>query len=229
MSSQLEWFPDWFYRHMKRFHWFEWPKEPDKQLITAETFESNMVSRGIVHEAVAEVASVRLAGEDHAFQKHLPKFLAMAGAVSLERAKTTGVVDQQSAIDASKACPDCEGTGLTHRFRHKAQPHERLVIDCICNLCAMGRWISSRLAQSPDVQGFVNLNDPHYTFLRFAEHANGLFDNPYRHKPNDWDWANDCPIDDVLSPVLANCIKQIKEARGGIFAKAQTGRPDRPP
>jgi hypothetical protein len=114
-----QWFPAWSERHMARHPSEHWP---DTGSEFWAGFMGNLVLHG-VDESAADEASMRMMADFQVHPAgHLPKLMEHVRAIWKERprddAKPTEGLD--AARRASVDCEDCQGNGLTLRWRRRS-------------------------------------------------------------------------------------------------------------
>lgn len=204
-----EWFSDFFTIHQGRFHLYPWPESDSsdyERLI--DDWESAFDDVGMT-EVVAFLASKRLAREKVRWDEHLPRLLAIAAEIERATPRTpeAGPSTREEAEAMSRHCPDCSGSGITFRYRHRPGPTDArehapgFRQSCYC-LCHAGRWIYSRhKATAPDmIARYIDLADPKLSKLKLRTIGDGTLDNPHRYPPGSWDAEADIPKVAALAP-----------------------------
>lgn len=150
---------DWFFLFMQK-HMARHPREdwPDHTTTAGEQFwvgwRSLFVKHGIT-EAIADEASTILMADPPKFVADHPPAMVKLCQRLFREAQAAGGGDltaREGALVASRDCWDCQGQGLTIRYRHKSGEPGRRTITLYC-LCPYGRFLErSHAASSPDVR-----------------------------------------------------------------------------
>jgi hypothetical protein len=195
MARVEEWFGEWLERHARRHPRDDWPPPGDDLY---RGWIGNFVLHGVV-EDVAEEASVRLmAAPPRWLGEHVQATLDAARAIFRERAERQAGHDpssRESALLASRDCPDCGGGGLAVRWRHRsAGPGVLPAIVLYCT-CPHGRWLErTHREHAPDVRRRLHdLADHPWLQLGPVAWQDGP-DNRHRYQPASWDDAAGRPL-----------------------------------